>query len=398
MNKEQEFLEKLSLLKEKALGQESRISQEEVREFFAQDCLAEEQMLLVYDYLLSQRITVTGYMKSGEVMSQNQAGGGSVYTPEEEAYLKEYETDLAALRQEKSGEREQLLKLTAEGAQNQAGGGSVYTPEEEAYLKEYETDLAALRQEKSGEREQLLKLTAEGDVDAKSRLTEIYLPVVLEIAEYETDLAALRQEKSGEREQLLKLTAEGDVDAKSRLTEIYLPVVLEIAKQLWCQDVFLGDLVQEGNVSLMLALDFLKAEGTLEGQAEEIDLCLRREIRLVQEGNVSLMLALDFLKAEGTLEGQAEEIDLCLRREIRQGIQVLIEEQTEMKRCDKKMEEQVNDLDVALHRLADEKGRAVTIDELAEYMKISEEAILDIMKLAGEDLYEKYKDGESEKN
>lgn len=60
MNKEQEFLEKLSLLKEKALGQESRISQEEVREFFAQDCLAEEQMLLVYDYLLSQRITVTG--------------------------------------------------------------------------------------------------------------------------------------------------------------------------------------------------------------------------------------------------------------------------------------------------------------------------------------------------
>lgn len=266
MNKEQEFLGKLSLLKEKVLGQESRISQEEVREFFAQDCLAEEQMLLVYDYLLSQRITVTGYMKSGEVMPQNQTGGGSVYTPEEEAYLKEYETDLAALRQEKPGERERLLKLTAEG----------------------------------------------------------------------------------------------DVDAKSRLTEIYLPVVLEIAKQLRCQDVFLGDLVQEGNVSLMLALDFLKAEGTLEGQAAEADLCLRREIR--------------------------------------QGIQVLIEEQTEMKRCDKKMEEQVNDLDLALHRLADEKGRAVTIDELAEYMEISEEAILDIMKLAGEDLYEKYKDGEPEKN
>lgn len=108
------------------------------------------------------------------------------------------------------------------------------------------------------------------------------------------------------------------------------------------------------------------------------------------------MLALDLMKAEGVLDEGEEELDLRLRKEIRQGIQVLIEEQTEWKRCDKKMEQQVNDLDTALHHLAEEKGRAVTIEELVEYMEISEEGILDIMKLAGEDLYDKYKDGGKE--
>lgn len=264
MNKEQEFLEKLRELKEKALEQNSRISQEEVKAFFGEEALTEEQVLLVYDYLLSQRITVTGYLKSRDLMPEKEKAGSEEDSQEEEAYLKEYKEDLAALRAEQPGERMELLKQIAGG----------------------------------------------------------------------------------------------DADAKSRLTEIYLPEVLEIALQMRCPEVFLGDLVQEGNISLILALDFLKAEGVLE-----------------QPGT---------------------ELDLRLKKEIRQGIQVLIEEQTEQKLCDQKMEQQVNDLDTALHHLAEEKGRAVTMDELAEYMKISEEGILDIMKLAGEDLYDKYKDSGKE--
>lgn len=264
MNKEQEFLEKLNLLKEQGMLQGNRISQEEVKEFFEEDTLSEEQMLLVYDYLLAQRITVTGYMKSGDVFSGNETAEVKNVTEEEEDYLKEYKADLAALRTEKPGERQELF-------------------------------------------------------------------------------AAFVQ---------------GDTDAKSRLTELYLPIVLEIALEMRCQEMFLGDLVQEGNVSLMLALELLKAES-------------------------------DILNSE-------EAADAKLREEIRQGIQILIEEQTELKRRDKKMEQQVNDLDEALHHLAEEKERAVTIDELAEYMEISEEAILDIMKLAGEDLYDKYKDSDKE--
>lgn len=135
MNKEQEFLERLGLLKEKAMGQGSRISQEEVKEFFEDESLSEEQILLVYDYLLSQRITVTGYMKSGEILKNGEAVG--------------------------------------------AGGVNV---EEENYLREYQEDLKALRAEQPGERARLFAAVAAGDSEAKSRLTEIYLPVVLEIA------------------------------------------------------------------------------------------------------------------------------------------------------------------------------------------------------------------------
>ncbi len=37
------------------------------------------------------------------------------------------------------------------------------------------------------------------------------------------------------------------------------------------------------------------------------------------------------------------------------------------------------------------KGRGITMSELAEHMKISEDEILDIIKLAGEEMYDKFK-------
>ena len=56
------------------------------------------------------------------------------------------------------------------------------------------------------------------------------------------------------------------------------------------------------------------------------------------------------------------------------------------------MENQVNNLDETLHKMADEKGRGITMSELAEHMKISEDEILDIIKLAGEEMYDKFED------
>lgn len=264
MKKEYEFLEKLKDLKEKAETQNHRLSKDEVNAFFAEESLAEEQMLLVYDYLLAQKITVTGYIKSSEMQETKDRTEKGEYSAEEELYLKEYKKDLGALREEKQTERRELLEAVAKG----------------------------------------------------------------------------------------------EAQDKSRLIELYLPEVLQIALEMRCEEVFLGDLVQEGNVALMMALEMLGEIGTADD-----------------------------------VEAAADEL---LKREIRQGIGLLIEEQTELKRRDKKMEHRVNELDETLHDLAEEKGRAVTIDELAEYMKLSEEAILDIMKLAGEDLYEKYKSGETE--
>ena len=265
MSDELQFRKKLQELLEKADSQNKRISKEEVNTYFAEDELTEEQMLLVYDFLMSQKIIVTGYYKNTKEDS---------------------EADIAA----------------SSKSAGQTGFASEGLSEEEAeYLREY---------------------------------TE--------------DLSAMKSADEGEVAMLFEQAVQQDALAKSRLIELYLPVVVEIAKELHEPGVYLGDMVQEGNVSLILALDMLT---------------------------------------------DVNRADALIREEVRQGILAMLEEQKEAKRRDKKMEQQVNDLDDTLHKMAEEKGRAITMEELAEYMKISEEEILDIMKLAGEDLYDKYKDG-----
>ena len=245
MNDKARFLEKLSGLLALAKGQESRITIEEVKAYFSEDALTEEQMELVFDYLLAQKISVIGYVKM----------------------------DI--------GEEEKEVE---------------YTEEEKAYLKEYEMDLQAISQ-----------ATPE------------------------------------ELEELYRQAMDGEEVAKNRLVEVYLKEVVEIAKQMYEPEVFLGDLIQEGNLGLVLGVEMLTSVQTV---------------------------------------AQARDI---ITRQIRQSIQMLLEEQNELNSRDKKMVEKVQALDEAITALADELGRKVTIDELAIYMGMEIEEIEDILKLTGEE-------------
>lgn len=242
MNKA-EFLEKLSGLVMMAKNQENQITIDEVKVYFSEEDLTEEQMELVFDYLLAQKVVVKGYLKMGQ--------------------------------SEAEGE-----KLT-------------YTDEEEAYLKEY-----------------------------------------LE------DLKVFKKEEPGERENLFDKVAWGDEPARQRLIELYLMDVVEIAKEMYHPEVFLGDLIQEGNVGLIMGIEMVSGK---EGAHEFI-------ISQIQEN-----------------------------------IQALIEEHTELKSRDKKMVEKVSLLDESITTLTEELGRKVSIDELAVYMGMDEEEILDILKLTGEE-------------
>lgn len=248
MIEQSQFRKKLEGLLEQADVQDKRLTNEQIKEFFAEDGLTEEQMLLVYDFLMSQKIVVSGYYKQ---------------------------------------------QTTEQIDENK------FSDEEKQYL-----------------------------------------------AEYTEDLKAMKQEQEGERAELLKKAVAQDALAKSRLIELYLPQVVEIAKELHEEGIYLGDCVQEGNVSLILALDMLPEN----------------------------------------------DADAFIQQEIRQGILAMMEEHKELKRRDKKMENQVNNLDETLHKMADEKGRGITMSELAEHMKISEDEILDIIKLAGEEMYDKFKE------
>lgn len=243
-----EFREKLSGILKVAEENGRQITVEEVEHYFEEEHLSKEQIELVFDYLLSQKIAVKGYEKTG----------GSVISSEE----------------------------------NQ----EPFTEEEKQYLKEYLRDIAGIKEAAEGEKE------------------ELFLRVL-----------------------------DGDALAKGRLTELYLQDVVEIAKELHHPEIFLGDLVQEGNVGLILGIDLIDC---------------------------------------------ADKAHETIVQEIRQSIQMLIEEQTELKSQDKKMVEKVNLLDESIQTLTEELGRKVTIEELAVYMGMSEEEVEDILRLAGEDAEE----------
>lgn len=236
-----EFLKKLNGLVAVAKGQGDQITIDEVKAYFAEAALTEEQLELVFDYLLAQKVVVKGYIKMTEAAEE---------------------------------------KFT-------------YTEEEEAYLKEYLNDLGAFKGEKAGEKESLFE----------------------------------------------KLIG-GDAAAKNRLTELYLKEVVEIAKEMYHPEIFLGDMIQEGNVGLILGLDML----------------------------------VDVATAHETIVNQ-----------VKQCIQMLIEEHAEVKSRDNKMVEKVTMLDESIKALTEELGRKVTIDELAVYMGMTEEEIDDILRLMGEE-------------
>ena len=236
-----EFLEQLNGLVAVAIAQGNQITIDEVKTYFAENSLTEEQLELVFDYLLAKKVVVKGYIKMADECEQ---------------------------------------KIT-------------YTDEEESYLKEYLQELQVI------------------------------------------DTA-----KEGEKEELFQKLINGDITAKNRLTEIYLPEVILFAKEMYHQEIFLGDMIQEGNVGLILGLDMVT----------------------------------DVECAHDTICNQ-----------IKQCMQMLIEEHEEVKSRDNKMVEKVTMLDESIKALTEELGRKVTIDELAVYLGMSEEEIEDILRLMGEE-------------
>ena len=221
MSDKLQFREKLKGILELAIEKDKVLNKEEIHQYFEEDHLTEEQMLLVYDYLLSQKVAIKGYLKK------------------------------------ESQEEKEEKKLSQDDLM---------------YLEDYEEEMSMICPQ------------------------------------------------SKKEEQL----------------KYYLPKVVEIAKQMWNEQFFIGDLIQEGNVSLLMAL---------ESRTEETEI-----------------------------------IDaIC------QGIQMMIEAQTDLKRRDEKMVEIVALLDESIKRLTEDLGRKPTIDELSVYMEMSEEEIHDIIHLTGEE-------------
>ena len=139
-----------------------------------------------------------------------------------------------------------------------------------------------------------------------------------------------------------KVEETGDEMARNRLVELMLSEVLRLADEFRGRGMLLGDLVQEGNVGLMLSTETLG---------------LRPE-------NMS---ALDYM-----------------RQEIRSAIAQALEEDAFEKQAEDVLADKLNDFSDHIKKLSEELGDKVSIEELSAFTDMSVEEIEDLLKLAGE--------------
>lgn len=142
---------------------------------------------------------------------------------------------------------------------------------------------------------------------------------------------------------LLKSLAQGAPDVMKRLSEGYLRRTAELASEMHTEDILLADLLQEANLSLMNAL---------AGAAEQ------------------------------------EHDEAWLLNEIRNGIQNVLEEQSERKMADDSLVARVERLDEAVRELSDDEddGKApFSVNELAVILDMDVDEIRDTLRLTGDD-------------
>lgn len=152
--------------------------------------------------------------------------------------------------------------------------------------------------------------------------------------------------RAGSRNQvdpsLYERAADGDAQAKSFIIEQKLARVIEIAGRFKNQGMAQNDLIQEGNIGLLLAVE------QLEGRTAEAEAFLDEEIEK------SMLQALDLYKEE--------------------------------KRGNLKLMRKAENLKNEMERLEEEMGGKMTSDDIAEYTGMDLEEIRDILRMTGEDL------------
>ncbi len=154
---------------------------------------------------------------------------------------------------------------------------------------------------------------------------------------YLEEMGQIAPVTEAERAVLLAAVAQGEERARNRLVEGSLHRALELAKEYDGRELPISDLVQEANTALMLA-------------AVEYD-------------------------------GSADWEELMEGR-IREAVELALSEQRTELDIEENMAARVNVLQTVSQVLAKELGREATVEELAAKMKMTEDEIKDIMKLA----------------
>ena len=244
------FRELLSEIKELADQKHNRLTTEEIRAFFHNAHLTEEQLTMVFEYLEGEKIQVVGYKNSAKAEKNPET--------EEEEFEPYVESD---------------------------------------YLEVYQNEIS-----------QITPVTPEEEL------------------------------------RLFQMAAAGDGQAKAKLTEQYLKTVFDLSRTYAYGPVARGDLIQEGNVALMLALEELE------------------------------------------ISDQLEEYQKGLYEKISKAMEEALTENQDIRELNEKMAERVNHLHEAVKNLEKDLEHKVSLEELSAYLDMPVEEIKDILNMAGDEI------------
>ena len=289
MEGKDKFQEMLKDVLEVARVQGNELGMNEIKELFGDMGLSEEQYEHIFAYLAAAHITVKGYVKT------------KVFEEYKEAPREKEEEDQS---QEPAAEEE--LQPAEEELQ----------PADDVALQEEER------------KEQLREKNSAQNVDSQ------YLKMYLK------DLEAVKEADEAELTLLFQAVREKKDSVKERFIEVHLPKVIEIAKLYQNRGVTLEDLIQEGNIGLLCAVETLYTDTVLENETEFI---------------------------EGYVRNSMEQI---------------IYENGESSSFEQEIIDKISYIRKASENLKEELGREGNIHELARYVKISEEELIDIINMS----------------
>ena len=157
--------------------------------------------------------------------------------------------------------------------------------------------------------------------------------------EYKEFVSNIPSTSQKDREKLLQKFAKGNLGLQEQLTQSYQAVILELARTVYQKGIFLADLIQEGNMSLLMVNPW---------------------------------------------EIPDKDADMWMQELIVVGMREWIAMQNEQKLQDEYMVEKVKKLESAIRDLSDDDNQKFSVEELSAFLDIDEEEIRDILSLAGE--------------
>jgi DNA-directed RNA polymerase, sigma subunit (sigma70/sigma32) len=161
---------------------------------------------------------------------------------------------------------------------------------------------------------------------------------------YEEELAEIETISPESEKELCEEAAKGNAFAKSKLIELNLKMVRQIAQEYVGREIVLSDLIQEGNIGLMFCVEQLP----LSGELEEYRKFIASYVQMAMENYIEEVDAIHF--------------------------------------AGKQIEEKVNYLNSAIKNLEEELEKKITIEEVSTYLEMPIEEIMEIVKMAGDEI------------